>query len=319
MHPRELPGALRVRGREHLEATGGVDCHELALRRPHGGVEHIARTECLAASLTGAVARGDRVVARHVGLHRALVGLEQAVAHCETAYLVELHLLGGRHRSFLAALISIRTRQLSCRVEHSRRSIPNGDRPPCGQAHGRRRPGRDRGTAGARACRRGRPGHSRDRGLGHGAAPESCDDRRDACLRIGDRQRDIGRQDASEADGERPLDDYDFPDIADGFVKGLERERAEGGDTDDSDLDVPPSRSLVGDVLDRAEDRPQRYQHDVGIFDPIAVDQAARTPAEGFGELVGHRLDAPDGLELLGVGEETDFSERLGAQQGRRW
>ena len=112
VHPRELPGGLGIRGREDLETSGGVDGHELAVGRPHGGVEHIAGAERFTASLAGAVARSDRVVARHVGLHGALVSIEQAVAHRKAAYLVEFHLLGRRHLSFLTALIRIRTRQL---------------------------------------------------------------------------------------------------------------------------------------------------------------------------------------------------------------
>ena len=61
VEPGDLPRRLGVRGREHLEAAGGVDRHHLAAGGPHGGVEGVAGAQCLAAALAGPVARRQRV------------------------------------------------------------------------------------------------------------------------------------------------------------------------------------------------------------------------------------------------------------------
>ena len=80
---------LRVRGREHLEAAGRVGGDQLAVGGAHRGVERVAGAERLAAALAGAVPAGERVRALRVGLHRALLGVEQPVADREAAGLVE--------------------------------------------------------------------------------------------------------------------------------------------------------------------------------------------------------------------------------------
>ena len=85
-----LPRGLRVGRREHLQAAGRVGGDQLAVGGAHRGVERVARAERLAAALAGAVAAGDRVAcAARVGLHGALLGVEQAVAGREAARLVE--------------------------------------------------------------------------------------------------------------------------------------------------------------------------------------------------------------------------------------
>ena len=61
VEPGQLPGRLRVRRREDLEAAGRVRGDQPALGRAHRGVEHVAGAERLAAALAGAVARGERV------------------------------------------------------------------------------------------------------------------------------------------------------------------------------------------------------------------------------------------------------------------
>ena len=81
----QLPRALGVRGREHLEAAGRVGGDQLVAGRAHRGVERVARAERLAAALAGAVAGGERVRALRVGLHGALLGIEQPVADHEAS------------------------------------------------------------------------------------------------------------------------------------------------------------------------------------------------------------------------------------------
>ena len=93
--PGHLPGALRVGGREDLEAARGVGRDQPALGGPHRGVEHVAGAERLAAALTGAVPGGERVGALHPRLHRALLGIEQPISDHVGARLVELDVLVG--------------------------------------------------------------------------------------------------------------------------------------------------------------------------------------------------------------------------------
>src|SRR6516164_4992404 len=96
MHPGDLPGGLGIRCREHLEATGGVDRDELAAGRSHGGVDGIARAERLAASLTGAMATGERVRSINRGLNGTFPLRYQPVAHRKGALLIEAQLLCRR-------------------------------------------------------------------------------------------------------------------------------------------------------------------------------------------------------------------------------
>ena len=72
-----------IRRGEDLQAAGRVGGDQLAVGRAHRGVERVARAERLAAALAGAVAGGERVRRARVGLHRALLGVEQAVADRE--------------------------------------------------------------------------------------------------------------------------------------------------------------------------------------------------------------------------------------------
>src|ERR1019366_4721585 len=90
MEPGNLPGRLGVGRREHLETARGVDDHELASGRTHGGVEHPPRAERLAASLARAVAARQRVAPVDRRLHGARLRVEQAVAGGQRAGLVEL-------------------------------------------------------------------------------------------------------------------------------------------------------------------------------------------------------------------------------------
>ena len=90
VQPRHLPRGLRVGRREDLQAAGRVGGDQLPVGRAHRGVERVARAERLAAALAGAVALGDRVAAVGVGLHRAQLGVEQAVAGRVASHLVEL-------------------------------------------------------------------------------------------------------------------------------------------------------------------------------------------------------------------------------------
>src|SRR6266571_2788019 len=98
MDPGNLPGGFRVRGREHLEAAGGVGRHQLAGAGGHRRVDRVARAERLAATLAGAMAGVQRVGPRRVGLDAALLRFEQAVADGEGAGLVELDGLEGHVR-----------------------------------------------------------------------------------------------------------------------------------------------------------------------------------------------------------------------------
>ena len=72
VQPRQLPRALRERGREHLEAAGRVDGDQPAVGGAHRGVEHVARGQRLAAALAGAVPGVERVAPVRVGLLGAL-------------------------------------------------------------------------------------------------------------------------------------------------------------------------------------------------------------------------------------------------------
>ncbi len=91
MNPRDLPRGLRVRRGEHFEAAGRVDGDDLVVRGAHRRIDGVARAERLAATLAGAMPRVERVAARGIRLHRALVLVEQAVADGERPGLVELH------------------------------------------------------------------------------------------------------------------------------------------------------------------------------------------------------------------------------------
>ena len=95
MDPGNLPGSLRVRRREHLEAAGGIRGNQLPGRRLHRRIDCVARAQRLAAALAGAVTGVQGIRAAHVGLHRALLGRQQPVAHREGAGLVELDRLPG--------------------------------------------------------------------------------------------------------------------------------------------------------------------------------------------------------------------------------
>ena len=85
-----LPNSEWIHGSCHELSGNGVEktsrqpvalaAISLPLGGAHRGVERVARAERLAAALAGAVARGQRVRALGVGLHGALLGLEQAVA-----------------------------------------------------------------------------------------------------------------------------------------------------------------------------------------------------------------------------------------------
>ena len=91
MQPRNAPGGLGIRGREHLETSRGVHRDHVASGRPHGGVEDEPRTQRLATSLARTVARVERVCPLGVGLHGTLLQRQQAVARRKAARLVELH------------------------------------------------------------------------------------------------------------------------------------------------------------------------------------------------------------------------------------
>ena len=80
-----------IGGREDLEAAGGVDGHQLAVARAHGGVEDVAGPERLAAALTGPVAGVEGVGPSGTGLHGAVLFRDQPVAGGVAAHLVEAH------------------------------------------------------------------------------------------------------------------------------------------------------------------------------------------------------------------------------------
>ncbi len=76
----------------HPVALTTMSCRSVAASR---GVEDVAGAERLAAPLAGPVARRERVRAHAVGLHRAQLRVDEAVADGETAHLVELDRLLG--------------------------------------------------------------------------------------------------------------------------------------------------------------------------------------------------------------------------------
>ncbi len=99
VEPRDPPRGLGIGGREDLEAAGRVDRDELALGRPHRGVECVAGAERLAASLTGSMARVEGVRPVRVRLDCPVRLVNEAVADGEAADLVEAHGLGGHRDS----------------------------------------------------------------------------------------------------------------------------------------------------------------------------------------------------------------------------
>src|SRR5579864_8817984 len=112
VNPGKLPRRLGVGGGEDLEAPGGVGGDHVAARGAERGVEGEARPESLAAPLTRAVAAGDGVRAAAIGLHRALLGVKQAVAVHEAAGLVVLDALVGHARHTARAPTTPRSRRM---------------------------------------------------------------------------------------------------------------------------------------------------------------------------------------------------------------
>ena len=147
VHPRHLPRGLRVGRREDLQAAGRVGRDQAAVGCAHRGVERVARSEHLAAALARAVALGDRVAAVGVGLHRALLGVEQAVAGRVAAHLVELDRRRG-HDQIGPAATTPTSRSMFSACGPERR-----DPARCARARARRARGRGRG----RSTARGRP------------------------------------------------------------------------------------------------------------------------------------------------------------------
>ena len=142
VQPGELPRGLRVRRREDLEAARGVRGDEPALRRAHRRVEDVPGTERLAAALTGAVARRERVRPLVPRLDGSRVRVEQPVADREGPELVQLDALLG-HPRLLSAIPPRRHRDPGgC----SRRAAPTCGAHRCGRARGRAGRGSDRGT-----------------------------------------------------------------------------------------------------------------------------------------------------------------------------
>ena len=86
--PRDPPRGLRIGGGEHLEAAGGVRRDHPPVRGAHGGIQGVARAECLPTALAGAMAARDRVRPLLAGLNGALLGIEQAIADRKAARLV---------------------------------------------------------------------------------------------------------------------------------------------------------------------------------------------------------------------------------------
>ena len=88
-----LPNSEWIQGSCHDDSGNGVEktsrqpvalaAISLPLGGPHRRVERVAGAERLAAALAGPVPGGERVGAVHPRLHRALLGVEQAVADHE--------------------------------------------------------------------------------------------------------------------------------------------------------------------------------------------------------------------------------------------
>ena len=148
--PRNPPGSLRIRSREHLEAAGGVGRDQLPVCRTHRGVQRVACTEGLAAALAGAVPARDRVRPLLAGLHRALLWVEQAIADRETARLIEADRRCLHARALLIPAPPPRSpHHAGCSPRAGRRSA----RRPSARARGSRHPSPCPGTSAARGDR----------------------------------------------------------------------------------------------------------------------------------------------------------------------
>ena len=84
VQPRNTPGRLGVRCREHLETSRGVHRDHVAVGGPHGGIESKPGAQGLTTSLAGTVARVERVRPLGVGLDGTLLQRQQPVAGRES-------------------------------------------------------------------------------------------------------------------------------------------------------------------------------------------------------------------------------------------
>ena len=97
------------------------------------------------------------------------------------------------------------------------------------------------------------------------------------------RHRHVGREHAAESDAERLLHDDDAAGAGQGVAHGVVGERSERCDPDDADA-LAGCAERVGGVFDRAEDRSECNDDRLGVFGPVAVEQAAACAPEGVGE-----------------------------------
>ena len=251
-----------------------------ALRRAHRGIDRIARAQGLATALTGAVARGQRIVARLEALHGALVFGQQAVAHGERAGLIKLDRL--RHASAFLAV-----RGALAPMSRSRFSaIGPVRRIAASRARWRLTisQSRSRKVEVLQLVRHRLVQHPHQRGLRDRPPAKASNHRVAAHMDAHQRHPHIGRNDAAKADGKAFLQHHHARTACQRGAHRRQRERAETADRQHADLHALGAHRVDG-FLQRADHRAQRHHDGFGVFNAVAAHQPARVAAEHLLEL----------------------------------